>query len=71
MVTAKMGFGQDQRLTQATLRLLLSHPTTGIIFWRHDSAYVIRICAACLIPFLAWFALTEKFIALCRCTLFY
>lgn len=70
----RWAFGLDQRLSQISFgsshSLLLSHPTNGIIFWRHDSEYVTRICAACLIPSLAWFALTEKFIAPCRSTLF-
>lgn len=60
--------GLDQRFTQA---VLAAHPTNGITFQRHDSAYVIRICAVCRIPSLAWFAVTEKFIAPCRPTLFY
>lgn len=46
-------FGLDQRLTQASFgsshSLLLSHSINEIIFWRHDTAYVIRICEACLI----------------------
>lgn len=71
----RWAFGLHQRLTQASFgsshSLLLSHPTNGIIFWRHDSADVTRIWAACLIPSLAWFALTEKFIAPCRLILFY
>lgn len=54
MVTAKMGFWARSKASFGSSQsLLLSHPTNGIIFWRHDSAYVTRICAACLIPSLA------------------